>query len=161
MQSVLIKRTLVPILHWVSTAPWRYMVECSWRRHHLEVSGQSHSPAALPSAERQWYLLDKGPNEPQNPSGRYIEKKNLSYKDSNSDPSAVQPVGSRYSYCAIADPICILSCIHRNRACFKCTLKAPKLRCDFTCSLLWSNQFHAFVTQRAQRRANGTWRGGG
>jgi hypothetical protein len=58
------------------------------------VSGQLHAPAALP---RKWprYPLDRSLGEPQNRSERRGEN-SWPYRDSNSDPSVLQPVASRY-----------------------------------------------------------------
>jgi hypothetical protein len=48
------------------------------------------------------YLLDKRLSGPQDWSGGHGEKKSLAfYRDSNSNPSAVQPVSSRYADCTI------------------------------------------------------------
>jgi hypothetical protein len=71
----------------------------SWPRHKLEVSGQLHAPAALSPGKEP-----PVPIGPQSRSGRRREKF-LPYRDSNSNPSVVQPVASRYTDCAIPAPV--------------------------------------------------------
>jgi hypothetical protein len=61
----------------------------------------SFTPLPLyPRAKSPWYPLDKRLGGPQSQFGRYGEEKILSYRDSNSDPSVVQLVASRYTDCA-------------------------------------------------------------
>jgi hypothetical protein len=74
-----------------------YRSTFSWPRHYLEVSGQLHAPAALLPGE---YPLDRRLGGPQSRSGRRGEYSGP-YRDSNSDPSVVQPVASRYTEYAI------------------------------------------------------------
>jgi hypothetical protein len=58
----------------------------------------SFMPRALHSRGKSpRYPLDGRLGGPQNRSGRCGGEKNLPYLDSSSDPSAVQPVASRYT----------------------------------------------------------------
>jgi hypothetical protein len=55
---------------------WSYRSTHSWTRHWMEVSGEVHSPAALPRGrESPWYPLDKRLGGRQNQSGRGGEEK--------------------------------------------------------------------------------------
>jgi hypothetical protein len=55
----------------------------------------SYTPRPLyPQRRSPWYALDKGLGWPHNLS-EPCEEKSHPYRDSNSDPSAVQPIGSR------------------------------------------------------------------
>jgi hypothetical protein len=42
----------------------------------MEVSGQSHAPAALPQGKSPWYPLDRRLGGPPSRSGRGSEEKN-------------------------------------------------------------------------------------
>jgi hypothetical protein len=64
------------------------------------MSGQLHAPAALARRKSPRYPLDRRLGGPQSRSGRHGP-----YRDSNSDLSIVQPVGSRYKDCDIPAPI--------------------------------------------------------
>jgi hypothetical protein len=61
----------------------------------MEVSGQLHSPAALPLAKEPWYPLDRRLGESQSRSGRCGEEKNLA-PAGNRIP-AVQTIVRRYT----------------------------------------------------------------
>jgi hypothetical protein len=63
----------------------------------------SFTPLPLyPRGKSPWYALDRRLGRPQSQSGRLGEDKILAPpRDSNSDPSDVQPVASRYIDCAI------------------------------------------------------------
>jgi hypothetical protein len=62
------------------------------------VSGRTHAPATLPPGNSPRYPLDRRLGGPQNRYGRRGEEKTpLLHRDSNSDPSIVQPVVSRYT----------------------------------------------------------------
>jgi hypothetical protein len=77
----------------------------SWPRHHLEMSSQVYAPAALPPKK-----------EPPVPIGWEVgwapepvwttwrREDSWSYLDSNSNPSLVQRVASRFTDCAIPAP---------------------------------------------------------
>jgi hypothetical protein len=65
------------------------------------VSGQFHTPAHLSPGKSPRYPLDRRLGVPQNRFGRRGIEKIL---DSNSDPSVVQPVTSRYINNAIPAP---------------------------------------------------------
>jgi hypothetical protein len=54
-----------------------------------------------PRGKSHRYPLDRRLGGPQSRSGRRGEEKILDYRDSNSDPSVVQRVTSRYTDCAI------------------------------------------------------------
>jgi hypothetical protein len=72
----------------------------SWPRQWIEVSGQLHVPAALTPREIVPNTrLDRRLGGPQSRFGRRGENC-LPYRDSNSEPSVVQPVASRYTECA-------------------------------------------------------------
>jgi hypothetical protein len=77
----------------------------------LEVSGQLRAPAALSPGKSKRYPLDRKLDGPQSRSGRRGEKKYLAPPpgDSNSEPSAVHPVASRYTDCAIPAPNTIIN----------------------------------------------------
>jgi hypothetical protein len=69
----------------------------------MEVSGQIHAPAALPRGKEPRYPLDRRLGGPQSQCGRRGEN-SWPYLDSNSDPSVVQPVASRYTDLVIPAP---------------------------------------------------------
>jgi hypothetical protein len=72
---------------------WMYRSTCSWPRHQLEVSGQLHTPASLPPVpigeEVGW--------TPEPVWTTWKREDSWPYLDSNSDPSVVQSVASRYT----------------------------------------------------------------
>jgi hypothetical protein len=70
----------------------------------MEVSGRLHTPAALPRRKSARYPLRRRLGGTQSRSGRRGENC-LLYRNSNSDPSVVQPVVSRYTDCAIPTPL--------------------------------------------------------
>jgi hypothetical protein len=62
------------------------------------MSDQLHTPAALLQRKKPPYALDRRLSGPQCRSGRRGEETILyPTRDSNSDPSIVQPVASRYA----------------------------------------------------------------
>jgi hypothetical protein len=61
----------------------------------MEVSGQIHTPAALPPRKEPWYPLDRRLGGPQSRSGRGGEEKN-SQPLPGLEPSIIQPVTQRY-----------------------------------------------------------------
>jgi hypothetical protein len=66
------------------------------------MSGQLHAPAALLRGKNPRYPLGRRLGGPQNRSGRRGEEKNLALTGTrNFDPSAVQPLASRYTDCVI------------------------------------------------------------
>jgi hypothetical protein len=80
---------------------WMYRSTFSCPRHCPEVSDQLHAPA-LPWGKSPLYPLNRTLGGPQSQSGRYVEVNIfLPERDSNSDPSVIQPVASRCSDCSI------------------------------------------------------------
>jgi hypothetical protein len=65
--------------------------------HWLEVSDQLHTPAALPPVPIQF----EAGWVPEQVWTIWRSENSCPYRDSNSDPSVVQPVGSRYTDCTI------------------------------------------------------------
>jgi hypothetical protein len=62
------------------------------------MSGQLHAPVALPPGKEPWCALDERLGEPRSRSGRRGEEKFFYPTGTlNSDPSAIQPVASRYT----------------------------------------------------------------
>jgi hypothetical protein len=57
----------------------------------MEVSGQPHTPAALPQRTSPWYLLDRRPGGPRNLSGRSGEEKNFQPL-TGLEPPNIQPI---------------------------------------------------------------------
>jgi hypothetical protein len=80
---------------------WMYRPMYSRPRHYLEVSDKLHAPTALPSGERAPAIREETMWAPEPIWKTWIGEKSGSYRDSNSEPSAVQPVASRYTDCAI------------------------------------------------------------
>jgi hypothetical protein len=69
----------------------------------MEVSGQLHTPAALPQGKSPWYPLDRRLGGPQSRSGRGVKEKNSqSRRESNPKTTIVQPVAQCYTDWAIA-----------------------------------------------------------
>jgi hypothetical protein len=66
-----------------------------WPRNWFEVSGRLHAPGCFtPQGKSLWYPSDSL-RRPQIWPARDLEKKiNWPYRDSNSDPSIIQPVVS-------------------------------------------------------------------
>jgi hypothetical protein len=60
----------------------------------MEVSGQLHAPAASPRGKSHQYPLERKVGEPQSGS-EWCGEKSWPYRDSNSNPSAIQPETSR------------------------------------------------------------------
>jgi hypothetical protein len=75
---------------WRHVAEWMYRSTFSWPQHYLEVSGQLHP---RPRGNSLWYPLDRRPGGPQSWS--------RPFRDSNSNSSAIQPIASHYTDCAI------------------------------------------------------------
>jgi hypothetical protein len=69
----------------------------------MEVSCQFHDPAALTPGKSPRYPLDMRLDEAQSRSVKRGEY-SWPYRDSNSDPSFMQPVASRYTDYAILGP---------------------------------------------------------
>jgi hypothetical protein len=62
----------------------------------MEVSGQRHAPAALPTGKEPWYPSDRRVGEPQRRSGRGGEEKN-SQLLSGLEPPIIQPKAQHYT----------------------------------------------------------------
>jgi hypothetical protein len=71
----------------------------------LEVSGQLYAPVALTRWKKSPVSIGQEAGWPRNRSGGRGEKKIFPYRDSNSDPSAVQPARSCYTDCASPAPL--------------------------------------------------------
>jgi hypothetical protein len=91
--------------------PWKRMGErmyrsiFSWPRHYFEVSGQLHAPAALhPGKEPPVPIGQEAGWVPEPVWTTWTRENSRTYRDSNSDPSVVLPVASRYTDCAIRAP---------------------------------------------------------
>jgi hypothetical protein len=56
-------------------AEWRYSFAILDLE--IEMSGQLHTPDALPPGESPWYPMDRKLAEPKSQYGRYEEKKNF------------------------------------------------------------------------------------
>jgi hypothetical protein len=122
---------------------WRRMWEStfSWPRHYLEVSGQSQVLAAL----SLW-------KKPPVPTGSefgwtpepvwtiWKSENSWPYRDSNSDPSIVHPIASRYTDCATAAPK-----VHRTRAKFLTLHTTFSHRHDVR---IYRNMIHGFPEER-------------
>jgi hypothetical protein len=68
-------------------------------------SGQFHALAALPQGKESPVLMNRRLDGRQSRSGRYLRSENSClHRDLNFDPSAVQPVASHYTDCAIPAP---------------------------------------------------------
>jgi hypothetical protein len=72
----------------------------SWLRYELEEGVQLHNPAALHPGKVPSYSLTRRLGWPQNRIGLSGEEKILELRESNSDVSVIQRVGSRYADCA-------------------------------------------------------------
>jgi hypothetical protein len=74
------------------------------------VSGQLHAPAALPLGKSPRYPLYRRLGGPQSRSGQHGEVK-FFYPTGTRNPT-FQPLGSRYTDCAIPAPTCIIIIIY-------------------------------------------------
>jgi hypothetical protein len=94
---------VVPALDQLSTRPWRRMGELmyrstfSWPRNLLDMSGHFHALALAPiGQEAEW--------APEPVWTTWRRENSWTYRDSNSDPSVVQPIARRYMDYAIPAP---------------------------------------------------------
>jgi hypothetical protein len=100
------------VLNYLSTLTWRRMREEDVQIHVFltsaliggELSASCPCRCTPPGKEHRYQLYRRWAGH-QSRSARYTKVKNSSlYRDSNSDPSVVQIVASRYTDCAIAAP---------------------------------------------------------
>jgi hypothetical protein len=103
------------VLNQLSTTPrgrmkqWMYRSTFSFPQQYLEVNGQLHAPAALPPRKEPLVSIEYEVEcTPVPVWTTWRREKSLPYRDSNSDPSVVQPVPSRYTDYAIPAPNFIL-----------------------------------------------------
>jgi hypothetical protein len=92
------------VFHYSSTKPWRRMGEWMYRstfslpRHKLGISGQFHAPAALLPGKEPPIPIGKEVGVNPRAGVDDVERENSwPYRDSNSEPSLIQPVVSRYT----------------------------------------------------------------
>jgi hypothetical protein len=78
---------------------WRYRSTYSRPQHYLEFSGQLHPSPSRPFTPGAYCI--RGWVDPRTRLDDVEGEKSCPYRDSNSDPSAVQPVASRYTDCDI------------------------------------------------------------
>jgi hypothetical protein len=72
----------------------------------MEVSGQLHTPAALPQGKSPWYPLDRRLDGPQSQSGHSVEDNIFSpCQESNPNHLIVQPIVSHYTVWTNPAPI--------------------------------------------------------
>lgn len=84
---------------------WMYRTTYSWPWHYLEVKSQLQALGALPPGKESLVFIGKETGWVQEPVWETWGGEPLFlYRDSNSDPSVVQPVASRYTDCAILAP---------------------------------------------------------
>jgi hypothetical protein len=71
------------------------------------MNGQLHAPAALPPGKKHPDPYARWLGGPQSRAGPR-EENSWPYRDSNSDPSVVQPTASHYTDYAIPTPLKVL-----------------------------------------------------
>jgi hypothetical protein len=88
--------------------PWRRVGKCRYTSNILDISIGWREVVSFrplphyPRGKNLWYPLDRRLRGPQRRSGCYGQEKNLALTGTqNSDPSAFQPVASRYTDCVI------------------------------------------------------------
>jgi hypothetical protein len=82
-----------------------YRSTFSWPQHWLEVSGQLHAPAALPSEKESAVRIgEEAWCAPDPVWTTWRRESSWPYWDSNCNPSVIQPVASRYTDWAIPAP---------------------------------------------------------
>jgi hypothetical protein len=77
---------------------WMYRPTFSCSQHYLEMSGQVHTPAALPAEKEPPILIVEEPEWAPVPVWtiwRY--ESSCPHRDSKSDPLVIQPVANRYT----------------------------------------------------------------
>jgi hypothetical protein len=104
------------------------------------MSGQLHAPGALPRGKSPRYPLERRTSVPQNRSGGRGEN-SWPYQHSNTDPSVVQPVASRYTDCAIPAAFSLINFVY-----YLDEIKASK----FVIPVSWS-------TNVTKRSAHACW----
>jgi hypothetical protein len=81
---------------------WMFRSMYSLPRHKLKVSGQLKAPAALPPGKDPPVLIwQEAGWTPEQVWTTWRGEESSPYRESNSDPSPVQPVVHRYTHCAI------------------------------------------------------------
>jgi hypothetical protein len=111
----------------------------------MEVSGQPHTPAALPPGkEPSGHIRSEAEWTPELVWTTWIGEKSCPYRDSYSDPSAAQLVSRRYTDCVI---LALSMCIITFELIFSCSVRrayvSKKLR--LTEALLTEHQTICFL----------------
>jgi hypothetical protein len=77
---------------------WMYRSTSFWPQHQLELSGQLHTPAALPLEKEPLVTTGQETGWAPEPIWMTWRRENsLPYQDLKSDPSVIQPIASWYN----------------------------------------------------------------